>query len=53
MEIIKKLNGEGRTIVIITHSPEVNAYAKRFVTIKDGIIIKLNHYDKRTYKLSN
>lgn len=40
MEIIKKLNEEGKTIVIITHSPEVNAYAKRFVTIKDGIITK-------------
>jgi putative ABC transport system ATP-binding protein len=35
MEIIKKLNEEGKTIVIITHSPEVNAYAKRFVNIKD------------------
>lgn len=39
MQIINKLNDEWKTIVIITHSPEVNAYAKRFINLKDGEII--------------
>lgn len=39
MQIINKLNDEWKTIVIITHSPDVNAYAKRFINLKDGEII--------------
>lgn len=39
MWIIKKLNNEWITIVIITHSPEVNAYATRFINIKDWEIV--------------
>ncbi|MDD2487228.1 MAG: ABC transporter ATP-binding protein [Candidatus Gracilibacteria bacterium] len=38
MEIIAKLNEEGKTILIITHSAEVNKYAKRHIFIKDGMI---------------
>ncbi len=37
--LFKKLNVEGRTIVIVTHSNEVAQIAKRIVTIRDGKIL--------------
>jgi putative ABC transport system ATP-binding protein len=33
-----KLNEDGRTIVMITHDPEIARYADRIVLVKDGII---------------
>lgn len=36
MELLKQLNGEGKTIVLVTHNPEAAAYAERVVQIKDG-----------------
>lgn len=39
MEIFTKLNKNGHTIVMITHEPDIAAYAKRIITIKDGKII--------------
>lgn len=39
MEIIKKLNETGRTIIIITHDPKVAEYGQRIVKILDGEII--------------
>ncbi|MCL4391750.1 ABC transporter ATP-binding protein [Patescibacteria group bacterium] len=35
----KKLNDEGRTIVLITHEPDVAMHAKRIIHIKDGKIL--------------
>ena len=39
LEIFRELNGEGRTVVVITHEDEVAAYADRIVTLRDGEII--------------
>ena len=39
VELFKKLNAEGRTIVIVTHSNELAQIAKRIVTLKDGKIL--------------
>lgn len=39
MEMFKKLNNEGVTIVIVTHEHEIADQAKRIVTFKDGEII--------------
>lgn len=39
MEFFKKINKEGRTIVLITHETEIAAYAKRIVRIVDGKIV--------------
>jgi len=33
-----KLNDEGRTIILITHDPAVAAYARRCVSILDGVV---------------
>jgi len=39
MELISKLNNEWKTIVIITHSPEIDMYAKKHINLKDWLII--------------
>jgi putative ABC transport system ATP-binding protein len=38
MDVFKEMNAEGRTIVLITHDPEVAAAANRRVYIRDGLI---------------
>ncbi len=41
IEILEKLNKEeGKTLVIVTHDPEIGKRAKRQLKIRDGIIIK-------------
>lgn len=40
MELLKKLNKEGVTIVVVTHNPEVSDYADRTIIVKDGNIQK-------------
>ena len=39
IELFKKLNREGHTIIIITHEMEIATQAKRIITIKDGKIV--------------
>lgn len=39
MEIITSLNNEWKTVVIITHEPAVDAYAKKHILIKDWLIV--------------
>lgn len=36
MHLLKKLNKQGVTIVIVTHNPEIGKYANRVVMVKDG-----------------
>lgn len=39
MDFFKKLNKSGRTIVIITHEPDIASYAKRVIKLVDGKIV--------------
>jgi putative ABC transport system ATP-binding protein len=39
MEIFEKLNSTGRTIVVITHEPDIAKRAQRILTIKDGALV--------------
>ena len=38
MGIFQKLNDEGKTVVLITHEPDIAQHAKRIVTVRDGRI---------------
>lgn len=40
MKIFEKLHKEGRTILMITHEPDIAAHAERIIHIKDGRIDK-------------
>ena len=39
MAILSKMHKDGRTILMITHEPEVAKYAKRIIKIRDGKIV--------------
>ncbi|MGT2757227.1 ABC transporter ATP-binding protein [Streptococcus ovuberis] len=38
MDLMTELNREGRTIVMVTHEPEIAAYASRRIVLRDGVI---------------
>jgi putative ABC transport system ATP-binding protein len=38
MDIFQQLNDEGKTVVLITHEPDIAQHAKRVVTVRDGLI---------------
>jgi putative ABC transport system ATP-binding protein len=39
LRIFGELNGEGRTVVLITHEPDVAGQAKRVITLSDGRVL--------------
>jgi putative ABC transport system ATP-binding protein len=39
MEILQNLNGQGRTIILVTHEQDTANHAKRIIRIKDGSLI--------------
>ena len=39
MRIFAELNAEGRTVILITHDPDVSRAARRRIELKDGIIV--------------
>ncbi|UJH93034.1 ABC transporter ATP-binding protein [Antarcticibacterium sp. 1MA-6-2] len=39
MDLIQGINDEGRTILIVTHEPDIAQMTKRIVNLKDGLII--------------
>ncbi len=39
MDIFARLNSQGKTIIMVTHEPDIAACAGRRVTFKDGVIV--------------
>ena len=46
MDLIQKINDEGKTILVVTHEPDIAQMCKRVVQLKDGIIIKDEKVDQ-------
>ena len=44
MNLIQKINEEGKTILIVTHEIDIAKMCKRIITLKDGVIVE----DKKT-----
>jgi len=45
MEVLQKLNREtGLTVILVTHEPEMAAFADRIITLRDGLVLS----DQRT-----
>jgi len=40
MDLLKNLNEEGMTIVMVTHSPECAGYTRRMLRISDGLLVE-------------
>jgi putative ABC transport system ATP-binding protein len=40
LRIFARLNGEGRTVVLITHEPDVAAQSKRVIRLSDGEVLE-------------
>ncbi|MGQ7508400.1 ABC transporter ATP-binding protein [Streptococcus suis] len=38
MQLLTELNNEGKTIIMVTHEPEIAAHAKRKIVLRDGVI---------------
>jgi putative ABC transport system ATP-binding protein len=39
IKLLRDLNQQGRTIVLITHEPDIAAFAQRVVRVRDGVIV--------------
>ena len=44
MNILSNLNNEGKTIVMVTHDPDMRKYATRVVYMKDGLFLTEEEY---------
>ena len=44
--LFQKLHSEGRTIIFVTHNPEIAEYSTRTITLRDGKVISDKYNDK-------
>lgn len=44
--LFQELHARGRTIVFVTHNPEISAYSSRTIVLKDGKVIQDNYNAK-------
>ncbi|MBG6027052.1 macrolide ABC transporter ATP-binding protein/permease MacB [Proteus mirabilis] len=51
MSILKQLNEQGHTVIIVTHDPLIAAQAERIIEIKDGKIINDNYHQRTANKV--
>ena len=39
MALLVEVNREGKTVVLVTHEPDIAAYARRVLRFKDGCLV--------------
>ena len=44
--LFQKLHAEGRTIIFVTHNPEIALYSSRNIRLRDGEVIEDTHNKK-------
>ena len=47
MDLLTKLNREGKTIIMVTHEPEIAVFANRRIVIRDGVISSDSKLERR------
>ena len=47
MGLFQELNRQGKTIIMVTHEPELASYSKRIVTLRDGLLVSDNTLNNR------
>ena len=45
MHLLAELNGQGKTIIMVTHEPDIAAFAKSRLIMKDGVVDRVEHND--------
>lgn len=51
MNLFQELNQQGKTIVFVTHEPEIASMSKRTVTLRDGLVISDTLAENKRAKL--
>jgi putative ABC transport system ATP-binding protein len=47
MGLFQELNKQGKTIIMVTHEPELAAYTKRIITLRDGELVSDKQVSER------
>jgi putative ABC transport system ATP-binding protein len=53
MGLFQQLNDRGKTIIMVTHEPELAVYSKRIITLRDGQIVSDKPVIDRRYALED
>jgi putative ABC transport system ATP-binding protein len=40
MSIFNELNAQGRTVILVTHEPDIAEHAQRIIQVRDGLIVR-------------
>lgn len=52
MEILQRLNDEGKTIILVTHELDTAKHARRLIRVKDGQIVEDKQIDDRVFAIN-